>query len=49
MIKNNSDYDWKKIRILEIKKKDESINKITPNIPCELKKTSEGKLENESG
>lgn len=48
MIKNNSDYDWKKIRIMEIKK-DESINKITPNISSKLKKTSIGKLENASG
>lgn len=48
MIKNNSDYDWKKSRIMEIKKKDESINKITPNISSELKKTSIGKLENAS-
>lgn len=29
-------------------RKDEHINKITPNIPSELKKTSEGKLENAS-
>lgn len=49
MIKNNSDYEWKKIRIMEIKKNDESINKITPNIPSELKKTSKGKMENASG
>lgn len=30
-------------------KKDESINKITPNISSKLKKTSIGKLENASG
>lgn len=39
----------RKLGLWKLKKNDESINKITPNIPSELKKTSKGKMENASG